>query len=257
MRTTAAIGAALLGTCLPYAAPAQATQATDAPAVTLARVQKVGDVWRARVIGTANVSGAEVTLDRTIRQEVKEIKKTGEVVTITRDLGGKVNAGGQEMEVPESGPVTVTSDKLGRMVKYEKSSNDMSIMAPEVEQIMAVMQDYLLPEKPVKAGDTWENALPNPLDKDKKLQVKTTFVGMDKVEDAQVWKIKQVVTAVVDSEGGKMTAEIVFLAHPTNGATKVLEGTMKGMPTQYGPIDLKLKVTQLKPEAEKAPAPPK
>jgi hypothetical protein len=239
-------------------APSALAQATgDQPAVAIARIQKVGDIQRVKVLATAEVTGSTVDVERTVKSVVKEIKKTGEIVVISTDEGGKVNVGGQERDVPPSGPATITTDKLGRIVRYERPANDMSMMAPEVEQMMAVMQDYLLPEKPVKPGESWECQLPNPLIKDKKVQVKTTFVGLDKHEDAPVWKIKQVVTADVNTEGGKFTAEFVFLADPANGIAKLADGTMKGVPTQYGPLDIKLKAVLLKPEAPKATTPPK
>jgi hypothetical protein len=242
--------------CLPIVVQAR-PQTQDQPTVTIARPRKAGDVVRMKVNATADVAGTEVTLERTVKTEVKEIKKTGEVVIVSSDLGGKVNAGGQEMEIPPTGPVTTTFDKLGRPVKYERSASDMSIMAPEVEQLIAVMQDYVLPDKPVKAGDAWENELPNPLFKDKKVQVKTTFVGMDKLEEAEVWKLKQTMAVVVDADGSKMSAELVFLVDPATGTPRTAEGAIKGVPTQYGPVDLRIKATLLKPEAPKTGETPK
>ncbi len=244
----ALIGAALIGgTAL----------GQDEAAVSISRTRKAGDVLRIKVTATADVAGTEVTLERTLKTEVKEIKKTGEIVLAQSDLGGKVNAGGQEMDIPGSGPALTTVDKLGRLVKFDRPATDMSILAPEVEQLVLTMQDYLLPEKAVKPGESWEAELPNPLVPDKKVKVKTTFVGMDKLDEMQVWKIKQAMTVIVEALGTKMTSEMLFLADPSSGTPQVVEGTMKGVPTQYGAVDLKLKAVLLKPEPPKAPDTPR
>lgn len=226
--------------------------AQDQSPTAITRTRKVGDVLRMKVTATADVAGTEVILERTIKTEVKEVKKTGEIVIAQSDLGGKVNAGGQEIDIPASGPAVTTMDKLGRLVKYARPATDMSIVAPEVEQLLLVMQDYIQPEKAVNPGGSWETELPNPLVAEQKIKVKTTYVGLDKHEDAPVWKIKQTMTVVVDASGTKMTADMVFLADPTSGTPRVVEGTIKGTPTQYGPVDLKLKATLLKPDAPNA-----
>ncbi|NLI00127.1 MAG: hypothetical protein GX446_11635 [Chthonomonadales bacterium] len=247
---------AAIGCSLGFPAASQETKPAE-PAVTLVRTVKVGDVRVMKVSATADVYGTEVVLERTLRTEVKEIKDTGEVVTVVRDTGGKVNAGGQELDIPDTGPITVTADKLGRMVKYERPAADMAILGAEVEQLLAIMQDYILSDKAVKPGEEWKNELPNPAFKDKKVQVKTTFVGMDKLDDAPVWKIRQSVVAPLDANEGKMTADLVFLADPANGHPRVIEGAIKGLPTQYGTVDLKLKATQVPAEKSKPAETPK
>lgn len=236
-----------------------AAHADDPQPLTLTRVQKVGDVVRHKIEVAAQAGGADATVVREVKLEVKEVKPSGEVTTVLTDLGGKVNAMGQDMDIPPSSPVTVVSDKLGRILKYQRSTDDItitSVMAPEVERLVAMAQDYVLPEKPVKAGDSWQYEVANPAVKDTKATIKATFVGIEKLAEAEVRKIKQVVTAQAEASGEKMVAEIVFVTEPSSGRVLKAEGTMKGVPTQYGPMDLTWKATIVKPEAEKS-APPK
>lgn len=223
-------------------------QEPEPEAVTLKRPQKAGTVLRYKVSAVADAGGTEVTVERTVKYEVKEIKENGDVVLIMTDQGGKINAMGQEMEVPLATKVTLTTDKLGKIVKYERSLDDLSVMAPEVEHLLAVAQDYVLPDKPVKPGDKWEYELDNPVVKDKKVTIKGTFVGYEKVEETRVWKVKQTMTAVTDSSGSKMEAEMVFLINPEDGVTMRAEGAFKNVPSQYGPVNVTWKTALLKPE---------
>jgi hypothetical protein len=233
--------------------------ADEPPLLTLTRVHKAGDVVRYKVDVVAQTGGADATVVREAKLEVKEVKPTGEVTAVLTDLGGHVNAMGQDMDIPPSSPVTIVSDRVGRILKYERSSDDLtlaSVMSPEVERLLAMAQDYVLPEKPVKAGDSWQYEVANPAVKDTKATIKATFVGVEKLAEAEVRKIKQVLTAQAEASGAKMVAEIVFLTEPSTGRALKAEGTMKGVPTQYGPMDLTWKATLVKPEPAK-PAPPK
>lgn len=226
--------------------------AIDDGASTLVRTQKAGDIVRYKVDAVANAGGAEVIVVRTLKHEIKEIRKNGEVVTEITDLGGTVNAMGQEMEYPLAGRLTMVADKLGRPVKYERGADGLSVMSPEAEQLLLVAQDFLLPEKPVKPADTWQYEIANPLLKDHKVTIKATFVGLEKLEETTVWKIKQTLTAPIDAEGDKMVAEMVFQADPATGLLVRSEGTIKSVPSQYGPVDLTWKAKLVKDEAEKA-----
>ena len=227
-------------------------------ATTISRTWKAGDVIRMKFTATGEVAGTEVVLERTLKTEVKEVKENGEIVLVQTDLGGTVSAGGQAMDIPGAGPATTTVDKRGRLVKFTRAAADMSILAPEVEQLVLMTLDYLLPDKEVRSGDNWETELPNPLVPSKKIKVKTNYVGMDKLNDVRVWKIKQAMTVFVDTSDTKMSSEIVFLVDPASGAPQTIEGTLQGVPTQFGSVKLKLKSVFLKPESPKAaetPAP--
>lgn len=227
--------------------------AQDETAVSMKRTLKAGNVTRYKVVAVADAGGSEVTVERTLKIEIKEIKENGDVVMTVKDEGGKINAMGQEMESPLASLVTITVDKTGRMLKYQRSSDDIAVMAPEIEQLVFFNQDYILPDKEVKPNDTWKVELPNPAVKEKKVELKFTYAGYEKVDDTRVWKIKQTCTAETDSYGSKMTGETTFLVDPEDGKTLRFEGTLKGVPTLYGPVDIKVKANLIKPEPESAP----
>src|SRR5207248_1555 len=78
---------------------------------------------------------------------------------------------------------------MGKLVDFKMEEG--GILAPEIARLLATLRTPILPEKEVKAGDTWQTEFDNPAVKGKKFTVKTTFVGTDKVEGMDVWKIQQ------------------------------------------------------------------
>ncbi|MCC6730331.1 MAG: hypothetical protein IT208_13420 [Chthonomonadales bacterium] len=244
--------AAVLGCALLMAA-APSVCADDAP-LTLARVYKPGTTYRYRIDAAAIVMGSDVVVERTIKLTVKEMKPNGDAVLLHTDEGGKVNVGGQEQETGAGGPVTMIKDKLGRVVKLTHDASDLSFMPPEAEHLLAIASEWLPPSKAVRAGDAWRSEIDNPAVKGRKLVVKTTLVGAEKVQGADAYRIRQAVDADTDEQGGKMRSEFTMLVDPTTGAELAMEGKVKGLPTQYGPLDMSVKLRALKPD-DKAPGP--
>jgi len=240
-------------TLILFVLPAVAQQQDDTT-VTLKRPQKAGTVQRYKIEAIADAGGTEVTVERKMKIEIKEVKENGDVVLVMKDEGGKIVAMGQEMEVPLASTVTVTTDKLGKVLKYERANDDLSVMAPQIERLLAVAQDYVLPEKDVKPGDTWQYEMDNPALKDTKVTVKLMYAGFEKVDETRVWKIKQAMSAPVDREGGKMEAEMTFFVNSETGVTVRAEGKFSNVPSQYGPVNITWKTSLVKPDATPAAA---
>lgn len=232
---------------------ALAVCADDAP-LTLARVYKPGATYRYRIDVAATVMGSDVVLERTIKLTVKEIKPNGDAVLLHTDEGGKVNVAGQEQEAGAGGPVTMVKDKLGRVVKLTHDASDLSFLPPEAEHLLAIASEWLPPSKAVRAGDAWQSEVVNPAVKGRKVVVKTALIGAEKVEGADAYRIRQAVDADTDDQGGKMKAEFTMLVDPTTGAELAMDGKVKGLPTQYGPLDMSVKLRALKPD-DRAPSP--
>src|SRR5947209_5551969 len=154
-------------TVFALAALAHTTARAD-DATTLARSYKEGDVSHYKIKMTTNVMGADAALDQNVKMTVKEVKKNGDIVIVEESEGGKITFNGQENDLPMTPPVTHTRDKVGRLVELKKDDNPQAFIAPEIEKIMAMLQETLLPEKAVKAGDSWTNEQDNPAVKGKK-----------------------------------------------------------------------------------------
>jgi len=236
---------ALTGVC---AARADDAKKDDAPA-KLAISFKVGDSARVKTNTSISVGGMDIALEQTRKHTIKEIKDKGDVVLETKEEGGKVNVNGTDQDIPGGGIVMVTLDKYNKILTYKPDAEN-PYLSKSTLHLMALAERIIFPDKAVKAGDSWKTEIDNPAVKDKKVTIKTTFVGMEKAEGVDAWKVKQTLEA--ETEGnGKMTAEVTFLLDASNGQLISGESELKGVPGQMGPVDFKGKTMRLKAEEEK------
>ncbi|MGC8667461.1 MAG: hypothetical protein ACP5VE_05040 [Chthonomonadales bacterium] len=223
-------------------------------AVQLSGSYKAGEVARYKYDITAQVSGTEVPAYRTIKETVKEIKPNGDVVVLQQDEGGKYVANGQDNDLQPEAPATITFDKAGKLVSFTTNENEGSgFMETPIRKLLAVMTHVYFPNKAVAPSDAWQTEVDNPAVKGKKVVIKTTYLGTDTLDGVQYWKVKQSASAAVDAEGDKMATEFTYWLDPANGAVVKGEGSQKGVPTQYGPMDLAVKITRVKPSEEAKP----
>jgi hypothetical protein len=224
----------------------------DEKPVTLAQTYKEGDAQRYKIEIQANVSVGDVTITQTNKVTVKEVKKTGDIVLVRTDEGGTFAFGGQEQPTQIGPPVTVTRDKMGRQLDFKHEEIAQNPFSPSVELLNAQLNELLLPDKPVKPKDTWQTELDNPVVEKKKIIVKGTFLGTEKVMGVELWKVKQTAEAVVDPNGSKCTTETTFWLDPANGHIIKMENDVKGIPTiQYGTMSWIYKMAAIKPGDEK------
>jgi len=246
----------LVAACCAWMVAMGGPVAAQDKAVQLSVSYKAGDVARYKYDITAQVSGTEVPAYRTIKETVKEIKPNGDVVVIQQDEGGKYVVNGEDNDLQPEAPATITFDKSGKLVNFTTNENEGSgFMETPIRKLLAVMTHVYLPAKSVAPADSWVTEVDNPAVKGKKVAVKTTYLGTDTVEGVQYWKVKQSASAAVNAEGDKMAVDFTYWLDPATGAMVKGEGTQKGVPTQYGPMDLTVKISRVKPTDEAKPAP--
>lgn len=238
--TRSALGAACALTV--FATPAFAQDKS----VNLAYNYKAKDSYRSKVVVNTNVMGQDVVVTATAKTEIKEIKPNGDIVVVLTNEGGKLNLGGQEQDQPATPPVTATRTKLGKLVDYKAEDAAMGILAPEVQKLMAMLGEQLMTDKEVKKGDTWTTEIENPAVKEKKVTVKGTFLGTDTIDGVELWKMKQEADAAVDKDGAKLSVDFTNWINPTNGQVVKSEGTVKDLPTQFGPMTWTMKQELIK-----------
>jgi hypothetical protein len=233
--------------CIGFMLPGIVTTAWES-AVSLLRTYKAGEISRYKSTITANLMGTEVVVTQTIKEEVKEVKENGHAVIVSTNEGGKVSANGQEQEIPSTPPITTTRDRLGKLMDFKKEQSPQGLTSPEVERLMTALSDTLFTDKPVKAGDTWQIEIDNPVVKEKKVVVKGAFLGTEALDGRDLWKVKQSGEADIDSNGAKMSYEFTAWLNPANGQPVKVEGSVKDLPTQFGPLSMKVVMTLLPAE---------
>ena len=222
----------------------------DEKTVTLARTYKVGDKVSHKVTVTVSVNGMDVVVTRTAKSAVKEVKPTGEVVIIQTDDGSTLNIGGQEQQQPAGPPVTEIRNKNGKLTEVKVEEAAGGFMTPEIQQLVAKASDVHLTDKPVKAGDTWTSEFDNPAVKGKKFTAKSTYVGVEKVDGQDLWKVKQTVEADSDADGKKLTIDLTAWLDPAKGQTIKMEGIAKDIPTNFGSLTWVMKQAIVKEPAK-------
>jgi hypothetical protein len=172
------------------------------------------------------------------------------VITLT-DQGGKYTADGNENDIPADPPVTVTLDKLNKILSFKPQTEGSGFFPTSSLHLLFAVDTIVLPDKAVKPGDTWTTEIDNPAVKGKKVAIRTTFVGVEQTGGVPTWKLKQTLEAATDESGGKMTAETTALLDPVSGQVIQLDQTVKGVPAQMGPVDWQGTLHRVKPEPEK------
>jgi hypothetical protein len=139
-RISIAAGLALLG--------AAALAVAGLQDYSLKRTPKEGETTKYKMVGTMEVLGQQVTLTATVLNKV--LKVDNEVYSVeSSQVDGKINFGGNEMELPNMGSTTT---------KYKADGTVLEVQGEGVEMggyRMANLLSAIMPAKNVKVGDTW------------------------------------------------------------------------------------------------------
>jgi hypothetical protein len=223
-------------------------RADDNP-VTLSRTFKKGDISRVKIETAIDANGTDVLVKLTSRSTVKELKDNGQFEVETQDEAGKLTLNGSDRDIPAGAVTALTYDKTGKLVDFKAENG--GILTPEILRQLEIMRMPILPEKAVKAGDSWQSEFDNPAVKGKKFTVKTTFAGMDKVDGTDLWKVKQGGSPETDADGAKMGYDATYWLDPATGQIVKSEVTIKDEPTiMYGKHTLTTKTSRIKSDAK-------
>jgi hypothetical protein len=218
--------------------------------VAIKRTFKEGETSRYKVVVNANVQGMEIVATNNVRFKIKEIRKDGNIVIEQTNEGGTVNIGGMEQQQPETPTTSSVRDKNFKLVEMKPDEIAAQLLSPEMQKLAAMVGEVVYPEKTVKAGESWEVVQDNPMVKGKKFTMKMTFVGVEKVDGADLYKVKQTATADTSADGSKLELDVTNWMVPATGEVVRLTGKMKGVVTNFGPMDWELKQEKLKDDAK-------
>lgn len=191
---------------------------------------------------TVNAQGMEIKVTRNYKVTVKNVKPTGEAEIEEATENGQVMFMGQSMDLPAGGPASITLDRQGKLVEFTAPAE--GITTPEVARLMAQMGNPVFPTAAVAEGAEWTTEYSNPAVAGKKVQVKTKYLGTEKLDGKDAIKLKQGGAADVP-DGKTVEGEATYWLDPATGATLKYEVTVKGLPTMYGYMDIKGTVTSV------------
>lgn len=234
-------------------APARADDAADeARPITMTAPAKVGDIVRYRTTLTMSV-GADITVEQVRKHVVKEIKDNKEVVVVVHNEGGKFLVNGTENEIPATAEVTMTLDRINRVLTFKPRVEDNPYLSSSTLHLLSMAESIVLPEKPVKPGESWTTEVDNPQVKGKKVKIKTTYAGTARLNDMPAWKVTQELEADTEFADTRLKVKVTAFLDPATGQLLQAEQTASGIPSQQGPIDWKGKIERIPSESrEKA-----
>lgn len=203
--------------------------------VTLALKPQTGTL-RYHSEQTVNAQGMEIKVTRNYKTTVKTVKPTGEAEIEEATENGQVTLMGQSMDLPAGGAATMTLDRRGKLVEFSPPTG--GITTPEVARLMAEFGNVVFPAAAVVEGAEWTTEYDNPAVAGKKVQVKTKFLGTEKLDGKDAIKVKQGGSADVP-DGKTVEGEATYWLDPATGATLKYEVTVKHLPTMYGDLDIK------------------
>src|ERR1043165_4536547 len=196
------------------------------------------------MVVVAQVMGNEATMTTMLKQAVKQLMDKGHAVILETHEETKLNIAGMDQDIDDKSVTTETRDKQGKLVDWVRESNGaQEFFATEMYRLQSILSVPVLTDKEVKAGDSWDTEVDNPAAKNKKVKLKTTFVGTDKLDGVELLKLKQAGEPDVDDAGAKMSYETTYWMEPSTGKLIKAESTVKDMPTlAVGVISMTIKM---------------
>jgi hypothetical protein len=218
MHSRAIMGAlaAVAITLLPGIRQAEPAATTQDPNRTFTPVAKyaVGDLLKYRLSMAMNmemvVPGGEspmppmsVSNTSTVAMKTAGIKPDGAAVIVITTTSGKTTMNGQERAMPQTPPVTMEVDKRGiaKMRGMEKIPG-AEALGEFMNMTRMPTMGAVLPDHPVKVGESWEAELPAPMG-GKTMKVVSTLLGVEMIGNQETLKIKQDLTMPLQMGIGK------------------------------------------------------
>src|SRR5262249_38115378 len=101
-----------------------------------------------------SAGGTDVTVDRTSKQTIKEIKDNGDVVALITDEGGKYSLNGTDNDIPMGSPVTLTLNKVNQILSYKPDTEENACFSHSPLHWVRAEDRIISPDKPEKPGDS-------------------------------------------------------------------------------------------------------
>jgi hypothetical protein len=232
---TAGLAAGLSLVALPAMAGARAD---DAP-VTLRYAPKAGNSARYQTTQMTSAMGMDIVVTVTAKRTIKEVRDDGGFAIENAPQTVKLNIGGAEQDGQAGPPQVQTYDRQGRLTDFKREQGE-DIVSLDIARLLATVGMPIFSDKAVKPGGAWQVELDNPAAKGKKFTVKGTYLGMEKVGDVDCWKIRESAEAETGGDN-KLTNEYTAWLNPATGQLQQLEGELKNVPTNFGPLSFKIK----------------
>ena len=145
----------------------------------------------------------------------------------------------------------MTFGKNNKLVAFKAEGGQFFSL--ESLHLQMISTSLIYPDKAVKSGDKWETEYENPVVKDKKFKVETTYVGKETVDKEELFKLTQKMEADGDENGTKTKVQMTFWLDKEGGIVKS-EQKAEGIVTTMAAIDWTATTERIKEKAKEKPA---
>jgi hypothetical protein len=230
------LGAALLACALPL--PAQDQPSDQSKTYTLEAKYAVGDLLTYKMqmnltieitaaSGQSPFPGGEVTMNALMRMKTTGIKPDGTAVLSTQMQDAEMTFMGSTMPMPQSPPMVMEADRRGMMKMRNLEKMPGGAMLGQMMNFNQMPgMGVVLPDHPVRIGDSWEAEIPYFTTTTEKAKVVCTLLAVEQIGGQETLKIKQVMTVPFVMSIGKN-------GQPTKDAAQAMM-TMNGKFTVNG-----------------------
>lgn len=133
---------------------------------------------------------------------VREVKPNGDVVFRLAVSNGTAHGSAY----------TLVKNRLGKPLRIAIEAECVS--GQEINLLSFATQSLLLPDRPVKVGETWQTEVENPIAPGSTFTVKTTWLGTEAIHGKRHWKFLQSAGNLPLGEESALSAETVFWFDP-------------------------------------------
>ncbi len=162
---------------------------------------RAGDLLEYELRATAGVTLAgaragdsivlgQITMEQPLRLRTLGVRPDGTAVLEITTGNGRVTAFGSPASLPAGARTVLEADRLGRIVRAAQAE-PLPLGPPELALLLPLPNlGIVLPEQPVRTGETWTADVLLPAN-EKKARLVSTLLGLEMVEGAQTLKIRQ------------------------------------------------------------------
>ena len=224
----------------PTAAPtikpaANPPRPAPAGAVNLVRNWKEGASVRAKSSIDIKSGLIQGKMEETFRLSVASVSGEGTATLRQVSEGGTLTSQLGTEASPPGPPQSEMIDRLGRLMTSNGGANEM--FDEDTQRLIGISTDALLPGRPVAPGETWKTTVDNPVEEDAKMTFTGRFVGVEEFKGVAAWKIHQTASVEVGlDDGSKFGVGLTFWVNPATGLVIRVQGTLKNVPTNVGPM---------------------
>jgi hypothetical protein len=191
--------------------------------VSLKRIAKVGDTIKYRLKADIQSDGQEANFSTLVTEKILKVEESGNYVVESVQTGSKVTTPDRETAMADERQ-TFTYKANGEVVEIKAETVNANVYRT------AVLQSFVISDKPVKVGDTWTTESKKD-DKTGALAVKGTYKvdGEEKVGQFETLRIKFVNKEV---EGGEAAPshDATAWVDKKDGSIVKSEGVWKNFP---------------------------